>query len=845
VGADVAQCLGLLRRLDTLGHQQGIGSFGEAAKKLDQTTLLGLVVDPAHDGHVHLDVAGLKLRQHTQRRVARTEVVHRHRKAHLRDRFDRLFPRVEALEAAPLGDLKDDSLGPRRERLQARSQARRVGELIGVKVHEQANMVGQLMHPALDAVHHDLRNLRQHAVLLSGSKHRHRTVEGGMPAAQESLVGVHAAVGGMEDGLQRNLDVFAGQALFQHPALFCAGGLLLHLHHVFHDLACADDFVDRFDQSTGLEGFFDDAGDLPPVHRADHHWEVELPGDQHPQTAWLELSQSLQDLHAIEDREVVVHQSHIKALLGGVTQPLGAMSRLDDFVSLARQDASDAPANQGVVFDCENSCHGGTSDEVQPTCRGAARSPFPQDIGKDTGPLEVWMTDSHGIVTERTLSRRPAGLGCARIGTGAKWERDRVHGNPDVRSVPADLGAQMRILIADKLAEFVPKALEASGCAVTVNPSLKNDSLEAALQDINPEVVVVRSTKIGTHHIAAAPNLSLIIRAGAGTNTIDVAQASSRGIFVSNCPGRNAIAVAELTFGHLINLDRRIVDNVVALRDGRWEKKKLGRARGLHGRTLALLGLGQIGREVIVRARAFGIRVRAWSRSLTQAQADALGVELAGTPLDACRGAHMLSIHLAKTPETTHLVGLQLLEALQPGAYVVHTARGGIVDEEALQKAIRTRGLRAGLDVFEREPGSADPTFDDPIAHNPSVYGTHHIGASTDQATESVGTEVVRIVETYQRTGGAPNCVNLATQSRASHLLVVRHADRVGVLASVLEALREDDVNVQEMENVVFRGEGSAAVARIQVNSPPSPLTVDRIQDSPYILSTSLVSMER
>jgi D-3-phosphoglycerate dehydrogenase len=191
------------------------------------------------------------------------------------------------------------------------------------------------------------------------------------------------------------------------------------------------------------------------------------------------------------------------------------------------------------------------------------------------------------------------------------------------------------------------------------------------------------------------------------------------------------------------------------------------------------------------------------------------------------------------------MVGRQLLEALQPGAYVVHTARGGIIDEDALQQAIRTRGLRAGLDVYINEFGFFDMVFSDAIAQNEHVYGTHHIGASTDQATESVGSEVVRIVECYQRTGSAPNCVNLTTQTRATHLLVVRHADRVGVLASVLDALRHDDVNVQEMENIVFRGEGSAAVARIQVNRAPSAQAFDVIQSHTHILSTSLVALER
>jgi len=403
----------------------------------------------------------------------------------------------------------------------------------------------------------------------------------------------------------------------------------------------------------------------------------------------------------------------------------------------------------------------------------------------------------------------------------------------------------MRILVADRLASCVPDALESAGCAVTVDPGLQGDALGNTLATVNPDVLVVRSTKVTEAHLARARRLSLIIRAGAGTNTIAVQAASARGIYVANCPGRNAIAVAELTMGHLINLDRRIVDNVLSLRAGRWEKKALGKARGLHGRTLALLGIGPCGREVIHRARAFGIRIRAWSRSLTPERAAELGVTYAATPLDACRGAHMLSVHLAKTPETTGMVSYEVLEALAPGAYVVHAARGGIINEKALLHVIQTRGVRAGLDVYTNEPGSGATTFDDTaISSSPGVYGTHHIGASTEQATESVGGEVVRIVKAYLREGTVHNCVNLADETAATHLLVVRHVDRVGVLAGILNALKEDHVNVQEMENIVFRG-APAACARIQVDRSPSPGALSQIEANPDILATSLVPLER
>ncbi len=398
----------------------------------------------------------------------------------------------------------------------------------------------------------------------------------------------------------------------------------------------------------------------------------------------------------------------------------------------------------------------------------------------------------------------------------------------------------MRVLIADKLAPHVAETLENDGCAVTTDASLKDDALGDALRRLDPDVLVVRSTKVGVAQLQAGRSLSLVIRAGAGVNTIALAEASARGVYVANCPGKNAQAVAELTIGHLVNLDRRIADNVASLRAHQWKKKEFGNARGLAGRTLAVLGCGQIGQEVIRRALAFDMKVRAWSRSLTPETAQALGVEYAATPLEACRGADALTVHLALTSDTRNLVGTVLLEALKPGAYVINTSRGEVVDEAALTRAIETRGLRAGLDVFAEEPSGGDGEFPYAIADQPGVYGTHHIGASTDQATTSVGDEVVRIVRGYLHTGRVHNCVNLATQSPATHLLVVRHKDEVGVLAGVLDVLREAGINVQEMENIIFLG-AAAACARIQLDGAPGAETLAALEANAAVFATSLV----
>ena len=190
------------------------------------------------------------------------------------------------------------------------------------------------------------------------------------------------------------------------------------------------------------------------------------------------------------------------------------------------------------------------------------------------------------------------------------------------------------------------------------------------------------------------------------------------------------------------------------------------------------------------------------------------------TPLEVAREADIVSVHLALKPETKGLIGAEFLAAMREGAYFINTARGEVVDQPALVEAMRTRGIRAGLDVFAAEPTSATAEFSDPIREEPNLYGTHHIGASTDQAQEAIAAETVRIIREFKETGKVPNVVNLARQTPATHRLVVRHQDRPGVLASVLDAIKAEQINVQEMENIVFEG-AEAAVARINLDKAP------------------------
>jgi D-3-phosphoglycerate dehydrogenase len=401
----------------------------------------------------------------------------------------------------------------------------------------------------------------------------------------------------------------------------------------------------------------------------------------------------------------------------------------------------------------------------------------------------------------------------------------------------------MKILIADKFPDSGQTQLRAAGFEITYDPDLKDDALKSAIASTAADILVVRGTKV-TGEMLEAGRLSLVVRAGTGYNTIDVKNASARGIYVANCPGKNSIAVAEIAFGLMLSLDRRIPDAVADLRAGRWNKKEYGKARGIFGRTLGLVGLGRIGQEMIPRAKAFGMPVVAWTRSLTPERAERLGVEMKQSPLEVASASDVVSVHVALSNETRNLIDEKFFNAMKRGSYFINTSRADVVDQSALARAVRERGLRAGLDVFVGEPTSGVGTVEDnSIFKLDSVIGTHHIGASTDQAQQAIAEETVRIIREYKESGRAPNVVNLAKKSPATHLLVVRHYDRVGVLANVFDRLKEAGINVEETENIVF-DEAIAAIARIHLDSAPSDEVIAAIKsNSQDIIELSLLKL--
>jgi D-3-phosphoglycerate dehydrogenase len=399
----------------------------------------------------------------------------------------------------------------------------------------------------------------------------------------------------------------------------------------------------------------------------------------------------------------------------------------------------------------------------------------------------------------------------------------------------------MRVLVADRLSESSLDEMRTLGVEVSYEPDLEASELPGRLAGIN--VLVVRGTEVSKAAFEAGSALNLVIRAGAGVKNIDVPTASERGIYVANCPGKNASAVAELTFALIGSLDRRIPDGVASLRAGRWEKNEYARAAGLRGRSLGILGLGHIGRAVLKIAHAYELSCFACSRSLTAAKAAELGVTRVSTPGELAKVSDIFSVHLDLTERTRGMVDRKVLSQLRPGAFFINTSRHELVDYDALQELIPQKNLRVGLDVLPNEPTTRSSTYRHPILEAGLVYAVPHIGASTDEAQIAIANETVRILRSFLTKGEVPNVVNIAESSWSRYQLVVRHVDQVGALANVLAVLKRHGINVQELDNTVFEG-ARAACAKIRLSSRPSDACLSEIMAfSGEVLHVDLVTL--
>ena len=319
----------------------------------------------------------------------------------------------------------------------------------------------------------------------------------------------------------------------------------------------------------------------------------------------------------------------------------------------------------------------------------------------------------------------------------------------------------MNILFADTFPLPNLERLRGEGHECEYSPTLAAADLPGAV--LGFEVLVVRSTRVERAALEAGDSLKLVVRAGAGTNTIDTGRARALGIDVCNVPGANALAVVELTIGLIISADRRIPDNVADLRNGTWNKKRYSRARGLFGRTLGIVGIGAIGLAVAERAAAFGMRILVLGSprrtDATRSRLAAIGASELGSLGELAERSDFLTLHVPSGAQTEKLIDRDILARMRPDTVLVNTSRSNVVDESALIDAMDTQGIRAMVDVFDGEPASGEARFDSPLGRHPNVCGTHHIGASTEQAQLAVADGVVRVITAYGH-GEVINCVN-------------------------------------------------------------------------------------
>jgi D-3-phosphoglycerate dehydrogenase len=312
-----------------------------------------------------------------------------------------------------------------------------------------------------------------------------------------------------------------------------------------------------------------------------------------------------------------------------------------------------------------------------------------------------------------------------------------------------------RVLVTEKIAQSGLELLSQAGHEVDVQEGLSPEDLLGAV--VGAHALIIRSaTKVTAEVLAAGTSLQVVGRAGVGLDNVDVAAATERGVMVVNAPTSNILSVAEQAMALLLAQARNIPQAHAALVAGRWERSKWEGVE-LHGKVLGVVGLGRAGSLVAQRAHAFGMELIGYDPFVSPERARAMGVRLVGIE-DLVAEADFVSIHTPKTPETVGLFGRDLLAKAKPGIRIINTARGGIVDEDALADALRDGIVAgAGLDVFDKEPCTESPLFE-----LPGVVVSPHLGASTEEAQDKAGVTIAEQVLLALDGDFVPYAVNVA-----------------------------------------------------------------------------------
>jgi len=351
-----------------------------------------------------------------------------------------------------------------------------------------------------------------------------------------------------------------------------------------------------------------------------------------------------------------------------------------------------------------------------------------------------------------------------------------------------------RVLVADDLSAEGVRIMRDAGLEVDVKVGLKPEELEAIIGQYDG-LAVRSATKVTGKVLEKGARLKVVGRAGVGVDNVDLPAATRRGVVVMNTPGGSAVTVAELTVAMMLALSRHIAQATASIRGGKWEKKRF-QGHELAGKTLGVVGIGNIGSVVVERCRALKMRVLAYDPFISAEAAARLGVEL--VPLeDIWRQADVVSLHVPLTDQTRNLINAQTLAAMKKGAFLVNCARGGLVDEKALAESLASGHLGgAALDVFEKEPVPAD----NPLLKLDTFICTPHIGASTEEAQAAVAVAIAEQMATYLTQGVVSNAVNVPSLPRevlerlGPYLTL---AEKLGSLAAQLSPRGVREVRVE------------------------------------------------
>ena len=351
-----------------------------------------------------------------------------------------------------------------------------------------------------------------------------------------------------------------------------------------------------------------------------------------------------------------------------------------------------------------------------------------------------------------------------------------------------------RVLVADDLSPEAIDLLRARGLEPDVRVGLSPEALVGAVGDADG-LLIRSATRVTAALIDAAPRLRVIGRAGVGVDNVDLEAATRRGVLVVNTPGGSSVAVAELALGLLLAVVRQIVPATGSLRSGRWEKKRF-QGRELAGRTLGVVGIGNVGSALVSRAQAMGMKVIAYDPFIAPEAAARMGARL--VELDALWGAaDVVSLHVPLTEQTRNVVDRAVLARMRKGAILLNCARGGLVDEEALAEELRSGRLGgAAFDVFAQEP----PPPDHPLLKLDNFVCTPHLGASTEEAQSAVALAVASQVASFLVDGVVQNAVNAPglpreVLERLGPYLPL--AEKLGLLAAQLAAGGLGEVEVE------------------------------------------------